>query len=106
MYLPIRLGVQRIGALVAHGVRVSERMVDGCVALLALALEREKFVKLARTSEEIRTREEIKSTLLAMLAHDLKEEWYHRLLHSETAMAIQRRLQFEGVPSIVLAVRA
>jgi hypothetical protein len=34
-----------------------------------------------------------------------KEEWYHRLLHNETAMAIQRRLQFEGVQSIVLPVR-
>lgn len=34
-----------------------------------------------------------------------KEQWYHRLLHSETAMAIQRRLQFEGVQSIVLPVR-
>jgi amino acid transporter len=35
-----------------------------------------------------------------------KEEWYHRLLHNETAMAIQRRLQFEGVQAIVLPVRA
>ena len=35
-----------------------------------------------------------------------KEQWYHRLLHSETAMAIQRRLQFEGVQTIVLPVRA
>ncbi len=35
-----------------------------------------------------------------------REQWYHRLLHSETAMAIQRRLQFQGVQSIVLPVRA
>ena len=35
-----------------------------------------------------------------------REEWYHRLLHNETAMAIQRRLQFEGVQTIVLPVRA
>jgi hypothetical protein len=35
-----------------------------------------------------------------------KEQWYHRLLHNETAMAIQRRLQFEGVQAIVLPVRA
>jgi hypothetical protein len=35
-----------------------------------------------------------------------KEDWYHRLLHNETAMAIQRRLQFEGVQTIVLPVRA
>jgi two-component system sensor histidine kinase KdpD len=47
-------------------------MVEGCAALLALALEREKFLRVARTAEEIRAREEIKSTLLATLAHDLK----------------------------------
>ena len=35
-----------------------------------------------------------------------KEEWYHRFLHNETAMAIQRRLQFEGVQTVVLPVRA
>ncbi len=35
-----------------------------------------------------------------------KEKWYHRLLHSETALAIQRRLQLDGVPSIILPVRA
>jgi amino acid transporter len=34
-----------------------------------------------------------------------KEKWYHRLLHSETAMQIQNRLQFAGVPAIVLPVR-
>ena len=72
VYLPVRLGIQPIGALIAHGVTVSERMVEGCTALLALALEREKFVKLARSSEEMRAREEVKSTLLATLAHDLK----------------------------------
>jgi Amino acid permease len=35
-----------------------------------------------------------------------REQWYHRLLHNETAMSIQRRLQLEGVQSVVLPVRA
>jgi hypothetical protein len=34
-----------------------------------------------------------------------REKWFHKLLHNETAMAIQRRLQFEGVQAIVLPVR-
>ncbi|HEV8266617.1 MAG TPA: ATP-binding protein, partial [Thermoanaerobaculia bacterium] len=72
VYLPIRLGVHRIGALAVLGMRVSERMAAGCTALLGLALEREKFLRLARAAEEIRIREEMKSTLLATLAHDLK----------------------------------
>ncbi len=34
-----------------------------------------------------------------------KEKWYHRFLHNETALAIQRRLQFAGVPAMVLPIR-
>jgi hypothetical protein len=35
-----------------------------------------------------------------------KPRWYDTLLHNETALSIQRRLQGEGVPAIVLPVRA
>lgn len=34
-----------------------------------------------------------------------KERWYERILHNETAFAIQRRLQWMGHPMIVLPVR-
>jgi hypothetical protein len=34
-----------------------------------------------------------------------KERWYQRLLHNESAMAIQRRLQFDGIQTIVLPIR-
>jgi amino acid transporter len=34
-----------------------------------------------------------------------REKWYQRLLHNETAHAIQRRLQWEGLATIVLPVR-
>ena len=72
MYLPIPIGVQRAGVLVAKGLRTSERMGEGCAVLLGLALERERFVRLARAAEETRTSDQMKSTLLAALAHDLK----------------------------------
>jgi amino acid transporter len=32
-------------------------------------------------------------------------KWYHRLLHNETAYAIQHRLQFAGHPMVILPVR-
>lgn len=72
IYLPILVGLERVGALVARGLQTSERMAQGCAVLLGLALERERFVKLARAAEETKTSEEMKSTLLAALAHDLK----------------------------------
>ncbi|MEO8432828.1 MAG: DUF4118 domain-containing protein [Acidobacteriota bacterium] len=72
LYLPIPIGVQRAGVLVAKGLRTSERMGEGCAVLLGLALERERFVRLARAAEETRASDQMKSTLLAALAHDLK----------------------------------
>ena len=35
-----------------------------------------------------------------------KPKWYDRFLHNETALSIQSRLQFEGVQTVVLPVRA
>lgn len=72
VYLPIPLGVARVGALAATGVVRGERLVEGCAALIGLSLERERFLKGARDTEVARARDEMKSTLLATLAHDLK----------------------------------
>jgi hypothetical protein len=34
-----------------------------------------------------------------------KERWYQRLLHNESAYALQRRLQFDGLNAMVMPVR-
>jgi len=34
-----------------------------------------------------------------------ERKWYHRILHNETAYAIQHRLQFAGYPMVILPVR-
>jgi len=31
--------------------------------------------------------------------------WWHRLLHNETAHAVQRRLEFDRLPMVVIPVR-
>ncbi len=72
LYLPVSIGVHRVGVLVALGAARSERMAEICATLLGLALERERFLKLAREAEGTRARDEMKSTLLATLAHDIK----------------------------------
>lgn len=72
IYLPIPVGVQRAGVLIVRGFRSSEGLAEGCAVLLGLALERERFLRLARAAEETKTSEKMKSTLLAALAHDLK----------------------------------
>ena len=35
-----------------------------------------------------------------------KQHWYQRLLHNETALGLQRRLQLDGIPTIILPIRA
>jgi len=72
IYLPIPIGLQRAGVLVARGLLSSERMAEACALLLGLAVERERFLGLARAAAETSTSEQMKSTLLAQLAHDLK----------------------------------
>ena len=72
IYLPVPVGVQRAGVLVARGLRSSERMAEACAQLLGIALERERFLRLARAAEETKASDQMKSTLLAALAHDLK----------------------------------
>jgi two-component system, OmpR family, sensor histidine kinase KdpD len=103
IYLPIPLGVQRAGVLVALGMRSSERMAEGCVVLLGLALERERFLRLAREAEETKSSEQMKSTLLAALAHDLKtpvataratiENWAAEVGESERSRLAVEQLQ-------------
>ena len=34
-----------------------------------------------------------------------KPQWYHRVLHNETAYAILRRIRFAGLPMVILPIR-
>jgi amino acid transporter len=34
-----------------------------------------------------------------------REKWYHRFLHNDTAFAVERRLQWQGLPFVVVPVR-
>ncbi|HEY3349460.1 MAG TPA: APC family permease [Thermoanaerobaculia bacterium] len=79
----------------AHGWNASARLATGTEAV-------EKVVEMCRDA----AREFPRSMVFSGKLVFKKEEWYQRLLHNETAMAIQRRLQADGVPAIVLPVRA
>ena len=72
IYVPIPIGVQRAGVLIVRGMRSSDRMARGCATLVGLSLERERLLRLELEAEETRASDQMKSTLLAALAHDLK----------------------------------
>ncbi|MEM7828207.1 MAG: APC family permease [Candidatus Aenigmatarchaeota archaeon] len=60
----------------------------------------------AATSECIRLSREFKdcTVFMGQLTFGL-EKFYHRVLHNETAFAIQRRLQEKGITSVILPIR-
>jgi amino acid transporter len=103
-------GSDEIGRLETNTRENAEKYVTWCrahgwnaEARVAVATEAvEKVVEICRQLRDEFPRAVVFSGKLVFR----REDWYHRLLHSETAMAIQRRLQFEGVQSIVLPVRA
>jgi hypothetical protein len=103
-------GSEEMGRLEANTRENLEKYVAWCRAKgwnagyrMAVATEAvEEVVKICKDLHEEFPRSVVFSGKLVFK----KEQWYHRLLHNETAMAIQRRLQFQGVQAIVLPVRA
>jgi amino acid transporter len=77
-----------------HGLRADYRMAMGTEAVGAVE-------QLCRTV----AREFPRSVFFCGKLIFQEEHWYHRLLHNETGYALQRRLQFEGIPTIVLPIR-
>jgi uncharacterized membrane protein SirB2 len=78
----------------AHGLQAEYRMAMGTEAVTAV----EQLCR--RATEEF-------SRAVVFLGKLIfrEERWYHRLLHNSTSSAIQRRLQFDGVQAMTLAIR-
>jgi hypothetical protein len=103
-------GSDEMGHLEADARQNLEKYVAWCRAQglnagYRLAIATEAVEKVVEICKELR-REFPRSVVFSGKLVFEKEEWYHRFLHNETAMAIQRKLQFEGVQAIVLPVRA
>ncbi len=70
--LPIRLGGEPLGAMAISGSEISDAALNSIANLVAIALERARSVEAASRAEAARQSEELKSTLLDALAHELK----------------------------------
>jgi two-component system sensor histidine kinase KdpD len=68
----IRLGAQPIGGLGLKGVELSDSALQGLANLVAIGLERARAQEAASRAEAARQSDELKSTLLDALAHELK----------------------------------
>ena len=102
-------GATEIEALKAQTIADLQKYVDfahrlGFRAEMRYAIGREAVEQVVALCEEIRKDFPRAIFYLGQLIFE-NDRFYYRLLHNETAFAIQRRLQFAGLQAIVLPIR-
>jgi two-component system sensor histidine kinase KdpD len=71
VYLPLVVGGQTTGALVARGTDASKQALQSAGRLVALAVERERFMEESAHMQGVRESEALKTSLLRAISHDL-----------------------------------
>jgi two-component system sensor histidine kinase KdpD len=69
---PVRLGAESIGSLALQGASLSDAALQSLLNLVAIALEKVRAQEAVNRAEVTRQSEELKSTLLDAIAHELK----------------------------------
>ena len=70
--VPLRVGTKPIGLLAATGRVVEPGTLDALAAVVAIAIERASLLDERKAAEIARRGEDLKTALLASLAHDLR----------------------------------
>ena len=71
VYLPLGIGGKIRGVLVARGSHATKRALESVAALVALAVERERFVEESSHLQALRESDALKTSLLRAVSHDL-----------------------------------
>ena len=70
--VPLRVGTKPVGILAASGRPVEAGTLDALAGVVAIAIERAQFLEERKAAELTRHSEQLKTALLASLAHDLR----------------------------------
>jgi two-component system sensor histidine kinase KdpD len=70
--VPLRVGTRPVGVLAAGGRPVEAGTLDALAGVVAIGIERARFLEERKASELTRQSEELKTALLASLGHDLR----------------------------------
>ena len=70
--VPLRVGAKATGLLAAAGRPIEPGTLDVLAGIVAIAIERAKFLEDRKTAELTRQSEQLKAALLASLGHDLR----------------------------------
>jgi two-component system sensor histidine kinase KdpD len=71
-YAPLKVGVRRVGVLVLVTPPLEKATIEAVSGLVAVALERARFLREASRSEALKQSDELKSALLASVSHALR----------------------------------
>ncbi len=71
VYLPLRLGETVIGVLVAHETEATTTALESAATLVALAVERERFLAESAHLQALQEGDVLKTSLLRAVSHDL-----------------------------------
>lgn len=93
VYLPLLVGGQTTGALVARGTDASLEALVPAARLVGLAVERERFIEENAHVEALRESETLKTSLLRAISHDLTTPLTAITIHTE---ALKRRAAGDG----------
>jgi amino acid transporter len=102
-------GVAELDALKKQTIEDLQKYVEfahrlGFRAEMRYAIGREAVAQVVELCEKVRDDFPRAVFYLGQLVFE-NDKFYHRILHNETAFAIQRRLQFAGLQAIVLPIR-
>ena len=71
-YAPLKIGVRVTGVLFLSSASIAPGTIEAISGLVALALERARFLKELSRTEALRQSDQLKSALLASVSHDLR----------------------------------
>ncbi|MEA2236254.1 MAG: two-component system, OmpR family, sensor histidine kinase KdpD [Thermoanaerobaculia bacterium] len=71
VYLPLIVGGKTTGTLVARGTEASRQALESAARLVAMAVERERFIEENAHVQALRESEALKTSLLRAISHDL-----------------------------------
>jgi two-component system sensor histidine kinase KdpD len=71
-YAPLKIGVRVTGVLFLSSASIATGTIEALSGLVALALERARFLKELSRTEALRQSDQLKSALLASVSHDLR----------------------------------
>ena len=83
IYLPLRIAGKATGALVARGSTASKHALESASHLVALAVERERFIGENAHLQAVRESEALKTSLLRAISHDLTTPLTAITIHTE-----------------------